>query len=166
MHVLTYVLQMQNVSNEAVEEDAILNELRLADFVTELPLRESHFTGLAKLLEQHFGKDNLKADSSNMTITINKDGVIRFFINLRARIKRAIDLAMDRPIENFIHMRDGADWYAIKNMLEDPFATQFYVEGFGCGSMTGFAYHMFVVMEYENADSITLILGQVFDIHY
>lgn len=166
MHVLTYVLQMQNVSNEAVEEDAILNELRLADYVTELPLQESHFTGLAKLLEQHFGKDNLKADSSNMTITINKDGVIRFFINLRARIKRAIDLAMDRPIENFIHMRDGADWYAIKNMLEDPFATQFYMDGCGCSSMTVFAYHLFVCMEYENADSITLILGQVFDIHY
>ena len=162
MHVLTFVLQMPNVPNETVEEEAILNELRLADYVTELPLQESHFTGLAKLLEQHFGKDNLKADSSNMTITINKDGVIRFFINLRARIKRA----MDKPISDFIHMRDEADWYAIKNMLEDPFATQFYMVGCGCSSMTVFAYHLFVCMEYENADSITLILGQVFDIHY
>ena len=166
MHVLTYVLQMHNVPNEAVEEDAILNELRLADYVTELPLQESHFTGLAKLLEQHFGKDNLTTDSNNMTITINTDGVIRFFINLRARIKRAIDLAMDKPISDFIHMRDEADWYAIKNMLEDPFATQFYVEGFGCGSMTRFAYHMFVVMEYEKADNVSLVLSQVFDIHY
>ena len=89
MHVLTYVLQMQNVPNEAVEEDAILNELRLADYVTELPLQESHFTGLAKLLEQHFGKDNLTANSSNMTITIKNDGVVRFFINLRAQIKQS-----------------------------------------------------------------------------
>ena len=166
MHVLTYVLQMQNVPNEAVEEDAILNELRLADYVTELPLQESHFTGLAKLLEQHFGKDNLKADSSNMTITINKDGVIRFFINLRARIKRAIDLAMDKPISDFIHMRDEADWYAIKNMLEDPFATQFYMDGCGCSSINVFAYNLYVWMEYENADNVTLPLSQVFDIHY
>ena len=166
MHVLTFVLQMPNVPNEAVEEDAILNERRLADYVTELPLQESHFTGLAKLLEQHFGKDNLKADSSNMTITINKDSVIRFFINLRAQIKRAINLAMDKPISDFIHMRDEADWYAIKNMLEDPFATQFYMDGCGCSSMTVFAYHLLVCMEYENADSITLVLSQVFDIHY
>lgn len=166
MHVLTYVLQMPNVPNEAVEEDALLNELRLADYVTELPLQESHFTGLAKLLEQHFGKDNLTANSSSMTITIKKDGVVRFFINLRAKIKRAIDLAMDKPISDFIHMRDEADWYAIKNMLEDPFATQFYMDGCGCSSMTVFAYHLFVCMEYENADSITLVLSQVFDIHY
>lgn len=166
MHLLTFVLKQAGNPGYRITEDAILNELRLEDYVTELPLRASHFTGLAKLLEQHFGKDNLKADSSNMTITINKDGVIRFFINLRAQIKRAIDLAVDKPISDFIHMRDEADWYAIKNMLEDPFATQFYVEGFGCGSMTRFAYHMFVVMEYENADSITLVLSQVFDIHY
>ena len=166
MHVLTYVLQMPNVPNETVEEEAILNELRLADYVTELPLQEIHFTGLAKLLEHHFGKDNLTANSSNMTITIKKDGVVRFFINLRAQIKRAIDLAIDRPIEDFIPMRDEVDWYAIKNLLEDPFATQFYMDGCGCSSMTGFAYHLFVVMEYENADSITLVLNQVFDIHY
>lgn len=166
MHVLTYVLQMPNVPNETVEEEAILNELRLADYVTELPLQENHFTGLAKLLEQHFGKDNLKADSSNMTITIKKDGVVRFFINLRAQIKRAIDLAIDRPIEDFIPMRDEVDWYAIKNLLEDPFATQFYMDGCGCSSMTVFGYHLFVFMEYENADSITLVLSQVFDIHY
>ena len=166
MHVLTFVLQMPNVPNEAVEEDAILNERRLADYVTELPLQEIHFTGLAKLLEHHFGKDNLTANSSNMTITIKKDGVVRFFINLRAQIKRAIDLAMDKPIDNFIRMRDEADWYVIKNMLKDPFATQFYMDGCGCSSMTGFAYHLFVFMEYENADSITLVLSQVFDIHY
>ena len=166
MHVLTYVLQMPNVPNETVEEEAILNELRLADYVTELPLQEIHFTGLAKLLEHHFGKDNLTANSSNMTITIKKDGVVRFFINLRAQIKRAIDLAIDRPIEDFIPMRDEVDWYAIKNLLEDPFATQFYMDGCGCSSMTGFAYHLFVFMEYENAESITLVLNQVFDIHY
>ena len=166
MHVLTYVLQMQNVPNEVVEEDAILNELRFADYVAELPLQESNFIDLAKLLEQHFGKDNLKADSSNMTITINKDGVIRFFINLRAQIKRAIDLAVDKPISDFIHMRDEADWYAIKNMLEDPFANQFYMDGCGCNSVTVFAHNLYVCMEYENADSITLVLNQVFDIHY
>ena len=166
MHVLTYALQMPNVPNETVEEEAILNELRLADYVTELPLQEIHFTGLAKLLEHHFGKDNLTANSSNMTITIKKDGVVRFFINLRAQIKRAIDLAIDRPIEDFIPMRDEVDWYAIKNLLEDPFATQFYMDGCGCSSMTGFAYHLFVFMEYENAESITLVLNQVFDIHY
>ena len=166
MHVLTYVLQMPNVPNETVEEEAILNELRLADYVTELPLQEIHFTGLAKLLEHHFGKDNLTANSSNMTITIKKDGVVRFFINLRAQIKRAIDLAIDRPIEDFIPMRDAVDWYAIKNLLEDPFATQFYMDGCGCSSMTGFAYHLFVFMEYENAENVTLVLNQVFDIHY
>ena len=166
MHVLTFVLQMPNVPNENVEEEAILNELRLADYVNELPVQDTHFKELAKLLGKHFGKENLATDSSNRTITIKKDGIVRYFINLRARIKRAIDLAMDRPIENFIHMRDEADWYAIKNMLEDPFATQFYMDGCGCSSMTGFAYHLFVVMEYENADSITLVLNQVFDIHY
>ena len=106
------------------------------------------------------------AVSSNMTITIKKDGVVRFFINLRAQIKRAIDLAIDRPIEDFIPMRDEVDWYAIKNLLEDPFATQFYMDGCGCSSMTGFAYHLFVVMEYENAENVTLVLNQVFDIHY
>lgn len=166
MHVLTFVLQMPNVPNENVEEEAILNELRLADYVNELPVQDTHFKELANLLGKHFGKENLATDSSNRTITIKKDGIVRYFINLRARIKKAIDLAMDRPIENFIHMRDGADWYAIKNMLEDPFATQFYMDGCGCSSMTGFAYHLYVCMEYENADSITLVLSQVFDIHY
>ena len=166
MHVLTFVLQMPNVPNEAVEEEAILNELRLADYVNELPLQESHFTEMTKLLGKHFGKENLEADSCNRTITIKKDGIVRYFINLRAQIKRAIDLAMDKPIDNFIRMRDEADWYVIKNMLEDPFATQFYMDGCGCSSMTGFAYHLFVFMEYENADSITLVLSQVFDIHY
>ena len=166
MHLLTFVLKQAGNPGYRITEDTILNELNLADYVTELSLQESHFTGLAKLLDQHFGKDNLKADSSNMTITINKDGVIRFFINLRAQIKRAIDLAMDKPISDFIHMRDEADWYAIKNLLEDPFATQFYMDGCGCSSMTGFAYHLFVSMEYESTDNVTLVLSQVFDIHY
>ena len=167
MHVLTFVLQMPNVPNETVEEEAILNELRLTDYVTELPLQESHFTGLAKLLEQHFGKDNLKADSSNMTITINKDGVIRFFINLRARIKKAIDLAMEKPIEEFIYLRGESDWYAIENMLSDPFDTQFYVDyGLGCGSATVFAHNLYNWMGYKETDEITMELTQVFDVHY
>ena len=167
MHVLTFVLQMPNVPNEAVEEDAILNERRLADYVTELPLQDSHFTGLAKLLDQHFGKDNLTTDSNNMTITINKDGVVRYFINLRARIKKAIDLAMDKSIEDFIYLRGESDWYAIENMLSDPFDTQFYVDyGLGCGSATVFAHNLYNWMGYKETDEITLELSQVFDVHY
>ena len=167
MHVLTFVLQMPNVPNEAVEEEAILNELRLADYVTELPLQENHFTGLAKLLEQHFGKENLTADSSNRTITIKKDGIVRYFINLRARINKAIDLAMDKPIEDFIYLRGESDWYAIGNMLSDPFDTQFYVDyGLGCGSATVFTHNLYNWLGYKETDDITLQLTQVFDVHY
>lgn len=167
MHVLTFVLQMQNVPNEAVEEDAILNELRLADYVTELPLQDIHFTELAKLLGKHFGKENLTADSSNRTIAIKKDGIVSFFINLRARIKNAINLAMDKSIEDFIYLRGESDWYAIENMLSDPFDTQFYVDyGLGCGSATVFAHNLYNWMGYKETDEITMELTQVFDVHY
>ena len=167
MHVLTFVLQMHNVPNEAVEEDAILNELRLADYVNELPLQESHFTEMTKLLGKHFGKENLEADSCNRTFTIKKDGIVRYFINLRARIKKAIDLAMDKPIEDFIYLRGESDWYAIGNMLSDPFDTQFYVDyGLGCGSATVFAHNLYNWLGYKETDDITLQLTQVFDVHY
>ena len=167
MHVLTFVLQMPNVPNEAVEEDAILNELRLADFVNELPVQDTHFKELANLLGKHFGMENLATDSSNRTITIKKDGIVRYFINLRARIKKAIDLAMDNPIEDFIYLRGESDWYAIGNMLSDPFDTQFYVDyGLGCGSATGFAHNLYNWLGYKETDDITLQLTQVFDVHY
>ena len=167
MHVLTFVLQMPNVPNEAVEEDAILNELRLADFVNELPVQDTHFKELANLLGKHFGMENLATDSSNRTITIKKDGIVRYFINLRARIKKAIDLAMDKPIEDFIYLRGESDWYAIGNMLSDPFDTQFYVDyGLGCGSATVFAHTLYNWLGYKETDDITLQLTQVFDVHY
>ena len=167
MHVLTFVLQMPNVPNEAVEEDAILNELRLADFVNELPVQDTHFKELANLLGKHFGMENLATDSSNRTITIKKDGIVRYFINLRARIKKAIDLAMDKPIEDFIYLRGESDWYAIENMLSDPFDTQFYVDyGLGCGSATVFAHNLYNWMGYKETDEITMELTQVFDVHY
>ena len=150
-----------------LKKDAILNELRLADYVTELPLQESHFTELAKLLEKHFGKDNLTTDSNNRTITIKKDGIVRYFINLRARINKAIDLAMDKPIEEFIYLRGESDWYAIENMLSDPFDTQFYVDyGLGCGSATVFAHNLYNWLGYKETDEITMELTQVFDVHY
>ena len=69
MHVLTFVLQMPNVPNENVEEEAILNELRLADYVNELPVQDTHFKELANLLGKHFGKENLATDSSNRSLT-------------------------------------------------------------------------------------------------
>lgn len=167
MHVLTFVLQMPNVPNEAVEEEAILNELRLADYVNELPVQDTHFKELANLLGKHFGKENLATDSSNRTITIKKDGIVRYFINLRARIKKAVDLAMDKPIEEFIYLRGESDWYAIENMLSDPFDTQFYVDyGLGCGSVTVFAHNLYNWLGYQNKDAITLQLSQVFDVHY
>ena len=167
MHVLTFVLQMPNVPNENVEEEAILNELRLADYVNELPVQDTHFKELANLLGKHFGKENLATDSSNRTITIKKDGIVRYFINLRAQIKKAIDLAMDKPIEDFIYLRGESDWYAIGNMLSDPFDTQFYVDyGLGCGSATVFAHNLYNWLGYKETDDITLQLTQVFDVHY
>ena len=167
MHVLTFVLQMPNVPNENVEEEAILNELRLADYVNELPVQDTHFKELANLLGKHFGKENLATDSSNRTITIKKDGIVRYFINLRARIKKAIDLAMEKPIEEFIYLRGESDWYAIENMLSDPFDTQFYVDyGLGCGSATVFAHNLYNWMGYKETDEITMELTQVFDVHY
>lgn len=166
MHVLTYVLQMPGVSGEAVEEEAILNELRLADYVTELPVQGSHFKSLTVVMESHFGKENLAADEDARTITITKSGVVRYFAWLRARIKCAIDSAMGKPIEDFIHLRGESDWYAIKTIVDDPFATQFYMDGYGCGPVTVFAHHLYVQMGYEQADSVTLKLTQVFDVHY
>ena len=167
MHVLTFVLQMPNVPNETVEEDTILNELRLADYVTELPLQESHFTEMVQLLEKYFGTNNLAVNKSARTITVKKAGIVRYFINLRARIKKAIDLVMEKPIEEFIYLRGESDWYAIENMLSDPFDTQFYVDyGLGCGSATVFAHNLYNWMGYKETDEITMELTQVFDVHY
>ena len=167
MHVLTFVLQMPNVPNETVEEDTILNELRLADYVTELPLQESHFTEMVQLLEKYVGTNNLAVNKSARTITVKKAGIVRYFINLRARIKKAIDLAMDKPIEDFIYLRGESDWYAIGNMLSDPFDTQFYVDyGLGCGSATVFAHNLYNWLGYKKSDEITMELTQVFDVHY
>ena len=167
MHVLTFVLQMPNAPNETVEEDTILIELRLADYVTELPLQESHFAEMATLLEKYFGKNNLAVNKSARTITVKKAGIVRYFINLRARINKAIDLAMDKPIEEFIYLRGESDWYALETMLNDPFDTQFYVDyGLGCGSATVFAHNLYNWMGYKETDEITMELTQVFDVHY
>ena len=136
MHLLTFVLKQAGNPGYRITEDTILNELNLADYVTEQRVQNYDFTELVQLLKHHFGKSNVKTNSRTRTITVKKAGVVRYFIDLRARIKKAIDLAMDNPIEDFIHTRDEADWYAIKNMLEDPFATQFYMDGCGCSSMT------------------------------
>ena len=74
---------------------------------------------------------------------------------------------MDKPIEDFIYLRGESDWYAIGNMLSDPFDTQFYVDyGLGCGSATVFAHNLYNWMGYKETDEITMELTQVFDVHY
>jgi hypothetical protein len=73
---------------------------------------------------------------------------------------------MDKPIEDFIYLRGQSDWYAIKTLIDDSFDTQFYMNGYGCGSVTVFTHHLYVQMEYEQTDSITLELSQVFDAHF
>lgn len=167
MHVLTFALKQAGVPGDRVEEDTILNELPLADYVTELPLQDRHFSELVQLLGKHFGKANLKTDRSTRTITVKKAGIVRYFINLRARIKNAINLAMDKPIEEFIYLRGESDWYALETMLNDPFDTQFYLDyGLGCGSATVFAHNLYNWLGYKETDEITLELTQVFDVHY
>ena len=167
MHALVFVVKNANeISSEAVDDVTVLNELPYADYTEEVTLQEQHFVRLAELLEEQYGKDNLAVDQSHKRITINRSGVIRYFNSLRAALKRAIDSAMDRPIEDFIHLRGESDWYAIKTLIDDSFDTQFYMNGYGCGSVTVFNHHLYVQMEYEQTDSITLELTQVFDAHY
>lgn len=165
MHLLVFILR-NDITNEAVDDVTVLNELPLADYTEEVTLQEQHFVRLASLLEKHFGKDNLAVDQSHKRITVNRAGVIRFFKGLRAAIKKSIALAMDNPIEDFIHLRGESDWYAIKTLIDDPFDTQFYMDGYGSGSITVFAHNLFVQMGYEQAESLTLELAQVFDAHY
>ena len=167
MHALVFVVKNANeISSEAVDDVTVLNELPYADYTEEVTLQEQHFVRLAELLEEQYGKDNLAVDQSHKRITVNRSGVIRFFKGLRAAIKKSIALAMDNPIEDFIHLRGESDWYAIKTLIDDPFASQFYMDGYGCGSITVFAHNLYVQMGYEQADSITLELAQVFDAHY
>jgi len=165
MHLLVFILR-NDITNEAVDDVTVLNELPLADYTEEVTLQEQHFVRLASLLEKHFGKDNLAVDQSRRRITVNRSGIIRYFNDLRAAIKEAIALAMDNPIEDFIHLRGESDWYAIKTLIDDPFDTQFYMDGYGSGSITVFAHNLFVQMGYEQAESLTLELAQVFDAHY
>ena len=167
MHALVFVVKNANeLSSEAVDDVTVLNELPLADYTEEVTLQEQHFSRLASLLEKHFGKDNLAVDQSRRRITVNRSGIIRYFNDLRAAIKEAIAFAMDKPIEDFIHLRGESDWYAIKTLIDDPFAAQFYMDGYGSGSITVFAHNLFVQMGYEQAESLTLELAQVFDAHY
>lgn len=167
MHALVFVVKNANeLSSEAVDDVTVLNELPYADYTEKVTLQEQHFVRLASLLEKHFGKDNLAVDQSHKRIKVNRAGVIRFFKGLRAAIKEAIALAMDNPIEDFIHLRGESDWYAIKTLIDDPFDTQFYMDGYGSGSITVFAHNLFVQMGYEQAESLTLELAQVFDAHY
>lgn len=167
MHALVYVLQNTGDTNrEPVEDLTILNDLPYADYTEELPLQEQHFTRLTEFLEKHFGKENLIIDRGKRLATIRRAGIIRYFNWLRARIYNSGKLAMDKPIENFIHLRGETDWYAIKTMIDDPFDTQFYMDGYGCGSMTVFAHNLYVQMGYEQTDALTLKLTQVFDYHY
>ena len=72
----------------------------------------------------------------------------------------------NNPIEDFIHLRGESDWYAIKTLIDDPFDTQFYMEGYGCGSITTFTHHLYVQMGFKQTDTLTLELTQVFDAHY
>lgn len=165
MHLLVFILR-NDITNETVDDVTVLNELPYADYTEEVTLQEQHFVRLASILEKHFGKDNLAVDQSHKRITVNRSGIIRYFYGLRAAINKAIAFAMDNPIEDFIHLRGESDWYAIKTLIDDPFASQFYMDGYGSGSITVFAHNLFVQMGYEQADSITLELAQVFDAHY
>ena len=165
MHALVFVLR-SDVTSEAVDDVTILNELPLADYTEEISLQNQHFVRLAEILEKQFGTENLAIDTCNRRITVNRSGVIRYFNSLRAALKRTIDSAMDKPIEDFIYLRGQSDWYAIKTLIDDPFASQFYMDGYGCGSITVFAHNLFVQMGYEQAESLTLELAQVFDAHY
>ena len=158
MHALVFVLRSDGTS-EAVDDVTILNELPLADYTEEISLQDQHFVRLAEILEKQFG-------TCNRRITVNRSGVIRYFNSLRAALKRTIDSAMDKPIEDFIYLRGQSDWYAIKTLIDDSFDTQFYMNGYGCGSVTVFTHHLYVQMEYEQTDSITLELSQVFDAHF
>lgn len=167
MHALVYVLENTGDANrESVEDLTILNELPYADYTEEVPLQEQHFTRLAEFLEKHFGKENMSVCQESRSITINRTGIIRYFNWLRAQIYDSGKLAMDKPIENFIHLRGETDWYAIKTLIDDPFDMQFYMDGYGCGSMTVFAHNLFVQIGYEQTDDLTLELTQVFDYHY
>ena len=167
MHALVFVLRNVNdIASEAVDDVTVLNELPLADYTEEVSLQDQHFSQLAALLENHLGKDNLAVDQSRRRITGNRSGIIRYFNDLRAAIKEAIALAMDNPIEDFIHLRGESDWYAIKTLIDDPFDTQFYMEGYGCGSITTFTHHLYVQMGFKQTDTLTLELTQVFDAHY
>ena len=165
MHALVFVLSNE-IDRETIDDVTVLNELPYADYTEEVTLQEQHFVRLAELLEEQYGKDNLAIDQSHKRITVNRSGVIRFFKGLRAAINKSIALAMDNPIEDFIHLRGESDWYAIKTLIDDPFATQFYMEGYGSGSITVFTHNLYVQMGYEQTDSITLELTQVFDAHY
>lgn len=165
MHLLVFILR-NDITNETVDDVTVLNELPYADYTEEVTLQEQHFVRLASLLEKHFGKDNLAVDQSHKRIKVNRAGVIRFFKDLRAAINKSIALAMDNPIEDFIHLRGESDWYAIKTLIDDPFDTQFYMEGYGCGSITTFTHHLYVQMGFKQTDTLTLELAQVFDAHY
>ncbi len=165
MHALVFVLSNE-IDRETIDDVTVLNELPYADYTEEVTLQEQHFVRLAELLEEQYGKDNLAIDQSHKRITVNRAGVIRFFKGLRAAINKSIALAMDNPIEDFIHLRGESDWYAIKTLIDDPFGTQFYMDGYGCGSITVFSHNLFVQMGYEQAESLTLELAQVFDAHY
>lgn len=167
MHALVYVLQNTNdADKEPVEDLTVLNDLPYADYTEEVQLQEQHFTTLVQLLEKHFGKENLAINRDKRQATIRRTGIIRYFNWLRARIKDAIDSAMDRPVEDFIHLRGESDWYAIKTLIDDPFAVQFYMDGYGCGSMTVFGHNLFIQMGYEQTDGLTLKLTKVFDAHF
>lgn len=165
MHLLVFILR-NDITNETVDDVTVLNELPYADYTEEVTLQEQHFVRLASLLEKHFGKDNLAVDQSHKRIKVNRAGVIRFFKGLRAAINKSIALAMDNPIEDFIHLRGESDWYAIKTLIDDPFDTQFYMEGYGSGSITVFAHNLYVQMGFKQTDTLTLELTQVFDAHY
>ena len=104
MHALVFVLR-SDAASEAVDDIAILNELPLADYTEEISLQDQHFVRLAEILEKQFGTENLAIDTCNRRITVNRSGVIRYFNDLRAALKRTIDSAMDKPIEDFIYLR-------------------------------------------------------------
>ena len=167
MHALVFVLHnTSETTREIIEAEDVQREVPLSEYVGEYELEDSHFTQLSTQIEAAFGKDNVDIDHGSRRVTIRKPGIYQYFNNLRARIFKTAQLAMDKPIEDFIRLRGETDWYAILTSIDDKFEDQFYLYGYGSGSMTIFAHNLYVQMGYQMTDTLTLELTQVFDFHY
>ena len=166
MHALVFVLHNTSEAKELIEAEDVQREVPFSEYVGEYELVESHFTQLSTQIEAAFGKDNVDIDRGSKAITVRKPGIYRYFNNLRAQIFKTAQLAMNKPIEDFIHLRGETDWYAIMTSIDDKFEDQFYLNGYGCGALTIFTHNLYVQMGYQMTDTLTLELTQVFDFHY